>query len=285
MPLVNSKQIVQPAYQGGYAIAAMNTNGGNYDIVRAILETAKECKAPVMLQCYVNNGRYAGLGYVAYSVKYLVEQFAEGIPVALHLDHGQTFGDCVEALRAGFTSIMCDGSNLPLEENIAVTKKVLEMACRVGVSVEAELGQHLASGESDPNSPAIVQIEDVKAFTAAVRVDMLAVAIGNSHGYYKGEPKINIQRLKECRAVTDIPLVLHGCTGMPEATVKECIRNGVAKINFGTMLRNNYLKYFNEAFTKTDHQGHPWRCMQYSKDKLKDDIRWILALTGSEGKA
>ena len=85
--------------------------------------------------------------------------------------------------------------------------------------------------------------------------------------------------------MTDIPLVLHGCTGMAEATVKECIRNGTAKINFGTMLRNNYLKYFNEAYTKTDHQGHPWRCMQYAKDKLKDDIRWILALTGSEGKA
>ena len=211
-----------------------------------------------MVQCYVNNGRYAGLGYVAHSVKYLVDQFAANIPVALHLDHGQTFNDCVDVLRAGFTSIMCDGSKLPLEENIALTKKVVEMACAVGVSVEAELGQ-LLSGEIDPNNPAIVQLEDVKAFTAAVRVNMLAVAIGNSHGYYKGEPKINIQRLKECRAVTDIPLVLHGCTGMAEATVKECIRNGTAKINFGTMLRNNYLKYFNEAYTKTDHQGHPWR--------------------------
>lgn len=101
----------------------------------------------------------------------------------------------------------------------------------------------------------------------------------------KGEPQINIQRLKEVRAITDIPLVLHGCTGMPEATVKECISIGMAKINFGTMLRNNFLTYFDEAYNHTDHQGHPWRCRQYVKDKLKDDVRWILSLTGSEGKA
>jgi ketose-bisphosphate aldolase len=284
MTFVNCKKIIQTAYQGGYAIAAMNTNGGNYDIARAILETAAECKAPVIAQCYMRNGQYAGLGYVGHSVRYLIDQFAPNIPVALHLDHGQTFADCVEALRAGFSSIMCDGSKLPLDENIALTKKVVEMACAVGVSVEAELGQ-LLTGQSDPNNPGIVQIDDVTKFCAAVRVDMLAVAIGNSHGYYQGVPKINIERLKEVHAVTDVPLVLHGCTGMPEETVKECIRHGVAKINFGTMLRNNYLKYYHEAFTTIDHQGHPWRCMQYAKDKLKDDVRWILALTGSEGKA
>jgi ketose-bisphosphate aldolase len=284
MPLVTCKNIVRDAQRGGYAIAAMNSNGGNYDILRACLETAQECKAPIITQVYVRNGRYAGLGYIGHAAQYLIEQFAPGVPVALHLDHGQTFEDCVEAVRAGFTSIMCDGSKLPLEENIALTKKAVEMARAVGLTVEAELGQ-LLSGESDPNSPAIVQVEDVKKFTAAVEVDMLAVAIGNSHGYYKGDPVINMERLKEVRAVTDVPLVLHGCTGMSEETVRECIRLGMAKINFGTMLRNNYLKYFDEAYHTTDHQGHPWRCMQYAKDKLKDDVRWILNLTGSEGKA
>ena len=190
------------------------------------------------------------------AAKYLIDQFAPSVPVALHLDHGQEFADCVEAVRAGFTSVMCDGSKLPLEENIALTRKVVEMAAAVGVTVEAEVGQ-LLSGEIDPNSPAIVQVDDVRRFTAAVEVDMLAVAIGNSHGYYKGVPIINTQRLKEVRAVTDVPLVLHGCTGMAEATVKECIGLGMAKINFGTMLRNNYLKYFDEAYHNTDHQGHP----------------------------
>jgi len=284
MPLVTSKPIVDKAYEGGYAIAAMNSNGGNYDIMRACLETAEELKAPFIINVYAKNARYAGLGYVAHAAKYLIDQFAPSIPVAIHLDHGQTFNDCVEALRAGFTSIMCDGSELPLEENIALTKKVVEIAQAVGVSVEAELGQ-LLHGEADPDSPLIVQVEEVERFNAEVRVDMLAVAIGNSHGYYKGEPKINIQRLKEVREVTDIPLVLHGCTGMSEEIVRECISLGMAKINFGTMLRNNYLKYFNEAYTETDHQGHPWRCMQYAKDRLKDDVRWILSLTGAEGKA
>jgi ketose-bisphosphate aldolase len=284
MPLVSCKQIVLDAQRGGYAIAAINSNGGNYDILRACLETAEECRAPFISQVYVRNGKYAGLGYIAHSATYLIQQFAPSVPVALHLDHGQEFADCVEAVRAGFTSVMCDGSKLPLEENIALTRKVVEMARAVGVTVEAEVGQ-LLSGETDPNSPAIVQVDDVRRFTAAAAVDMLAVAIGNSHGYYKGVPIINTQRLKEVRAVTDVPLVLHGCTGMAEATVKECIGLGMAKINFGTMLRNNYLKYFDEAYHNTDHQGHPWRCMQYAKDKLKDDVRWILSLTGSEGKA
>jgi ketose-bisphosphate aldolase len=214
----------------------------------------------------------------------MIEEFAKDIPVAIHLDHGQTFADCVDALRSGFTSIMCDASDRPIDENIAVTKKVVEIASAVGVSVEAEVGQ-LLTGESDPNSPLIVRLEDVRQFTAEVDVDMLAVAIGNSHGYYKGEPQINIQRLKEVRAITNVPLVLHGCTGMPEETVKECIATGMAKINFGTMLRNNFLTYFNEAYNNTDHQGHPWRCRQYAKDKLKEDVRWILSLAGSEGRA
>jgi len=284
MPLVTSKPLVDEAHAGGYAIAAMNSNGGNYDLIRACLETAVEMRAPFIINVYMKNGRYAGLGYVAHAAKYLIGQYAPDLPVALHLDHGQSFADCVDALRAGFTSIMCDGSELPLDENIAVTKKVVEIAQATGVSVEAELGQ-LLSGEADPDSPLLVQVEDVKQFNAEVTVDMLAVAIGNSHGYYKGEPQINMDRLKEVRAVTDIPLVLHGCTGMSEEIVRECISLGMAKINFGTMLRNNYLKYHNEAYTETDHQGHPWRCMQYAKDKLKDDVRWILGLTGAEGKA
>ena len=284
MPLVTCKEMVLAAQKGGYAVAAMNSNGGNYDIMRACLETAEEQRAPIIINVYAKNARYAGMGYVAHSARFLIEQIAPSIPVAIHLDHGQTFADCVDAVRAGFTSIMCDGSPLPLEENIALTQKVVEMARAVGLTVEAELGQ-LLHGESDPNSPAIVQVEDIKRFNAAVEVDMLAVAIGNSHGYYKGDPVINMERLREVRAVTDVPLVLHGCTGMSEATVRQCIQGGMAKINFGTMLRNNYLKHHNEAYHDTDHQGHPWRCMQYAKDRLKDDVRWILRLTGSEGKA
>lgn len=284
MPLVTSKPLVDEAYAGGYAIAALNSNGGNYDIMRACLETAAEARAPFIINVYARNARYAGLGYVAHSAKYLLDQLAPDLPVAIHLDHGQTFADCVDAVRAGFTSVMCDGSALPLEENIALTRKVVEIAEAVGVSVEAELGQ-LLHGEPDPDSPLLVQVQEVQRFTAAVQVDMLAVAIGNSHGYYKGEPQINLERLREVRAVTHLPLVLHGCTGMTEDIVRECISLGMAKINFGTMLRNNYLKYYHEAYTTTDHQGHPWRCMQYAKDRLKDDVRWIFSLTGAEGKA
>ena len=284
MPVTTAKAMVQKAYENGYAVAAINSNGGDYDIMRACLETAEELKAPLIINAYAKNARYQGMSYVGQAARHMSDAFAPNIPVAIHLDHGQRFADCVDALRSGFTSIMCDASDRPIEENIAITRKVVEVANAVGVSVEAEVGQ-LLTGESDPNCPLIVQLDDVEQFTAEVDVDMLAVAIGNSHGYYKGEPKINIQRLKEVRAITDIPLVLHGCTGIPEQVVKECIADGMAKINFGTMVRNNFLTYFNEAYRNTDHQGHPWRCRLYAKDKLKDDVRWILGLTGAEGRA
>ncbi|MCX7011641.1 MAG: class II fructose-bisphosphate aldolase [Candidatus Sumerlaeota bacterium] len=284
MPLTTTKEMVQKAYKEHYAVAAMNTNGGNYDIMRAILETAEEMKAPVILNCYTVNAQYQGFEHIAISATRLIREFAPSIPAALHLDHGKTFGDVVRALRAGFTSVMYDGSSLPVEENVAISRQVVEAAHACGVPVEAELGQ-LLQGQSDPDNPAIVQVEDVKKYTAGVEVDMLAIAIGNSHGYYKGIPKINIQRLKEVRAVTRIPLVLHGCTGMPEEVVRECISLGMGKINFGTMLRNNYLKYYKDAIENTDHQGHPWRVMQVAKDKLKKDVAWILGLTGSAGKA
>ncbi|PIX39142.1 MAG: hypothetical protein COZ57_28800, partial [Armatimonadetes bacterium CG_4_8_14_3_um_filter_66_20] len=143
MPLVTTKPLVDKAFANGYAIAAMNSNGGNYDIMRACLETAQEMRAPFIINCYAKNARYAGMGFVAHSARWLINQFAPDIPVAIHLDHGQTFADCVDAVRAGFTSIMCDGSDLPLEENLALTQKVVEIAQAVGVSVEAELGQLL----------------------------------------------------------------------------------------------------------------------------------------------
>ncbi len=161
MPLVPSQPMVQSAYQNGYAVAAINSNGGDYDIMRACLETAEELRAPLIINVYANNARYQGFDYIGQAARLLIEQFAPSIPVALHLDHGQTLADCVQALRAGFTSIMCDASDRPIEENIAITRKVLEMARAVGVGVEAELGQ-LLTGESDPDSPLIVQVEDVE---------------------------------------------------------------------------------------------------------------------------
>jgi len=276
--------MVQKAHEDGYAVAAINSNGGNYDIMRACLETAEELSAPLIINVYAKNARYQGMSYVGAAARHMIDELAPSVPVAIHLDHGQTFADCVDALRSGFTSIMCDGSELPLEENIGLTQKVVEIAGAVGVSVEAEVGQ-LLKGEADLNSPLIATVEDVQRFTTEVQVDMLAVAIGNSHGYYKGEPQINMERLREARAITDVPLVLHGCTGMPEETVKECIAIGMAKINFGTMLRNNFLTYFEDAYHSLDHQGHPWKCKQYAKDKLKEDVHWILSLTGAEGKA
>jgi len=280
--LIPAKPLVEDALQRGYGVPAINTNGGNYDIVRACLETAQELRSPLILQVYNANAEYYGLDFIAYEIARLARDFT--IPVALHFDHGPSFERAVQAIRAGFTSVMLDKSKEPLEVNIAETRRVVEVARGVGVSVEAEIG-HLLSGESDPDNPNLASVEDVQRFTSEVQVDMLAVAIGNSHGFYKGIPKINIERVRQIRQVTDVPLVMHGSTGIPEETMRQVVKLGMAKINYGTLLRTNWIKYCRELMDTMDHMGHPWRVCRAVKDQLKNDVAWIIGVMDSAGKA
>ena len=171
-------------------------------------------------------------------VSALVDAMAKkaGIPVALHLDHCKSFDNIIKAIRAGFTSVMYDGSSLPFEDNLRKTAEIVSIAHAAGVSVEAELGA-LAGGEfSNEESGEEIYTNPKQAvqFVTATNVDALAVSIGTVHGMYKGAPRIEIGVLKQIAAVVDIPLVLHGGSGTPEETVRECIRNGIAKINVNT---------------------------------------------------
>lgn len=272
------------AYRDGYAIAQLNTNGGNYDLARAILEAAEEMRSPIILGVYEKNAEYAGLPYIARSLSALAEERAPSIPVAIHLDHGGSYAACARAIRAGFTSVMYDGSKGPLDANIAESARVAELAHAVGVSMEAELG-HLLAGEVDPDNPNVVSVEEVRQFAASVDVDLMAVAIGNSHGFYKGTPKLNMKRLREVRDATDVPLVLHGTTGLADEQIRECIALGMAKVNLGTVLRTNHVEYSRRNIENLDHQGHPWRIARAVKNELKDDCSRFLELVGSAGKA
>ena len=283
--LVTSKEMVLDAQKRGYAVPAINTQGGNYDIIRSICYAAEEMKSPIILAHYVATGKYSGDDWFAEVCKWLANKVS--VPVAIHLDHGDSFETCMNALKCGFTSVMLDCSSESIEDNILHTNEVIKVCKSFGVPVEAEVGEfvRLDSAGSQMDNKNIANVEDVKKFLAGCTPDMLAVGIGNAHGFYKGKPLIRLDILKQVREITDVPLVLHGCTGMPDETVREAIKLGVAKINFGTLVRHKYVEYYKEGIDTLDHQGHSWKLSQYAEKKLEGVIKEIIELSGSANKA
>ncbi len=282
--LTNNLEQLKKASRGGYAIPAINTQGGNYDIIMAICKAAEELRSPVILAHYVSTGAFSGNDWFVNTAKWCAGKVS--VPVSIHLDHGDGFPICMEALRLGFTSVMIDGSALPIEENAALTRRVTDVARYFGVPVEAEVGQlqRLDNGVVLENRN-IADPGQVREFLRLCSPDTLAVGIGNAHGYYRGKPDIRLEVLRAVREFTDIPLVLHGCTGMEERVIREAISLGVAKINFGTEIRYKYVQHYEEALRTLDHQGHSWKLSQYASNALCEDVKNIIRLSGSEGRA
>ena len=282
--LTNNLETMQKATRSGYAIPAINTQGGNYDIIRACCKAAQEMRSPIILAHYVSTGAYSGHDWFVETAKWCANKV--DVPVSIHLDHGADFAICMEALKLGFTSVMIDGSTHPAAENAAMTNEVIKVAHCFGVPVEAEIGelQRLDNGVVQENKN-LADPETAREFLGLCQPDTLAIGIGNAHGYYKGKPDIHLDVLENVRKFTDIPLVLHGCTGMDEQVVKDAISLGVAKINFGTEIRYKYVQHYQEALNNLDHQGHSWKLSQYASDALAEDIKKIIELSGSAGKA
>ena len=283
--LTNNLEQLHKATRNGYAIPAINTQGGNYDIIMAICKAAEEMRSPIILAHYVSTGAYAGHDWFVEVAKWCANKVS--IPVSIHLDHGEDFDICMKALKLGFTSVMIDGSQKPTEENAAMTQEVVKVAHAFDVPVEAEIGelQRLDNAGVMLENKNIADPELVRQFLTLCTPDTLAVGIGNAHGYYQGKPDIRLDVLRSVREFSDIPLVLHGCTGMDEAIVKEAIGLGVAKINFGTEVRYKYVQHYQEALENLNHQGHSWKLSQYASNALAEDIKNIIRLSGSEGKA
>lgn len=281
--LTTNLEQMQKAAKEGYAIPAINTQGGNYDIIMGICKAAEEMNSPIILAHYVATGAYSGHDWFVNVCKWCASKVS--VPVSIHLDHGDGFPICMEALKLGFTSVMIDGSTSPVKENAELTESVVKVAHEFGIPVEAEIGelQRLDNGVVQENKN-VANPEQVKEFLANCNPDTLAIGIGNAHGYYKGKPDIKLDVLREVRKFTDIPFVLHGCTGMDESIIKESIKLGVAKINFGTEIRYKYVQHYQEAL-ETDHQGHSWKLSQIASDALKEDVKNIIRLSGSENKA
>lgn len=283
MTLITSQEMCLQAQQKGYAVPAINTQGGNYDIIRAVCEAAEELRSPIMLAMYVKNTHYYGAEWFARVSRYFADKVS--VPVAIHLDHGDTFESCIEAISLGFNSVMLDCSSDAVHENITKTNEVIRAAHAVGVSVEAEVGELARLDETGAvaENKNLASVDDVEEFVAGCQPDLLAVGIGNAHGFYKGKPNIRLDILRDIRQITDIPLVLHGSTGIPEEDVKEAIEVGITKINFGTLVRHKYMEYYQEGIISLDHNAHSWKVAKYAEERLKDVIKGIIRLSGSDG--
>ncbi len=282
--LTNNLESLKRAARGGYAIPAINTQGGNYDIIMGICKAAEELRSPIILAHYVSTGAYSGNDWFVEVARWCANKVS--VPVSIHLDHGDGFPICMEALRLGFTSVMIDGSTMPVKENAKITQRVADVAKCFGVPVEAEIGelQRLENGVVLENKN-IADPDEVREFLSLCIPDTLAIGIGNAHGYYSGEPDIRLEILEKVREFTDIPFVLHGCTGMKEDIIRKAINMGVAKINFGTEIRYKYVQHYKEALDNMEHQGHSWKLSQYACDALAEDVKKIILLSGSDGKA
>ena len=280
MILRNAKELMDVALNEGYAIPAINTNGGTYDLARAILEAADELRSPMIIQAYAPNLAYRGYDY---HVK-LVEHLAQGldIPVCISLDHGQDIESVMKAVKAGFTHIMFDYAKHPIEENIEQTNIIRKFLRPLNISLEAEVGNIFIS--KDGSQAPVTPIADIKQFLAGADVDFLAVGVGTTHGLFEKQDGIDFDHIREVKKATDMPIVLHGTCGVSMEDISKCVKCGMNKINFGEGLRMNYIKHFVQFSETMEHEHHAWRIMQAAKDKVKDYVKEIIFAVGSDGK-
>ena len=237
MPLVTSEKMLLDAQKRGYAVGAFNCE--NMEMVKAIIAAAEELRAPLMLQTTPSTIKYGTLETFVAIVA--AEAKKATVPVCLHLDHGSSFDLAMQAIRAGYTSVMIDGSKLDFEGNIEVSKRVADVAKAVGIPCEAELGK-VGGKEDDLVADADTNTDpmEAKEFAERTGITSLAVAIGTAHGFYVGTPVLDKERLSEIRKVVDIPLVLHGASGLSDQDVRDCVSRGICKVNFATELRKAY---------------------------------------------
>ena len=311
MPLVNTTEMFKKAYEGGYAIGAFNVN--NMEIIQGITEAAKELNAPLILQVSAGARKYANHTYLVKLVEAAIEE--TGLPIALHLDHGDSFELCKSCIDGGFTSVMIDGSKYPYEENVALTKKVVEYAHQFGVTVEGELGQ-LAGIEDDVNVSAedasYTNPDQVYDFVTRTGVDSLAIAIGTSHGAYKfkpgQKPQLRFDILEEVeRRLPGFPIVLHGASsvipefvemvntyggkmpdaiGIPEEMLRKAASMAVCKINIDSDLRLAMTGAIRKHFVEHPDHFDPRQYLGDGRAAIKGMVAHkIKEVLGCNGKA
>ncbi len=307
MALIAGKELLQKAKKERYAVGAFNIN--NMEILQAITRAAQEEGSPAIIAVSEGAIRYAGLAYLVTMV--VVAAREVDVPLTLHLDHGRDLEVIRSCIENGFTSVMIDGSHLDFEENISITKKVGEMAHAKGISVEGELGRLKGIEDGIDVRQRETFLTDpgaAREFVERTQVDSLAIAIGTSHGAYKfkGEVQLDFQRLREIVDVADVPLVLHGASGVPPAileksekygarirgaqgvpddSIREAINIGISKINIDTDLRLSFLAGIREVLALQPQEFDPRRILGPARRAVEEIVRHKMKLFGSSGRA
>ena len=282
MPLVTSEKMLLDAQKGGYAVGAFNVE--NMEMVKAVLAAAEELKAPVMLQTTPGTIKYGTVETYAAIVKAEAEKVS--VPVCLHLDHGNSFELAVQAMKAGYTSVMIDGSHEDFENNIAITKKVVDVAKAIGIPVEAELGK-VGGKEDDLEADADTNTDPMEAkdFAERTGISSLAVAIGTAHGFYVGTPVLDKPRVSAIKEVVSVPLVLHGASGLSEEDVRECVERGMCKVNFATELRAAYTAAVKKLLEEKPETYDPKKLGNVGMEAVKEQVKIRMKMCGCDGKA
>lgn len=284
MFIVSTKNLLEDADKGGYAIPAFNIH--NMETIHAVVEAANEMNSPLIIAATPGTVSYAGPQYLVNMVQAAAKN--SHVPIALHLDHHEDVESIKEMIKLGAKSVMIDASALPYEENIAKVKEVVDFAKNYDVSVEAELGRLVGIEDDlvvDESESELTDPELANDFVERTGIDSLAVAIGTAHGLYAGEPKIDLERLEKIQSKVDVPLVLHGASDVPEATVRAAIERGISKVNISTDLKIAYadaLKTYLKEHPEADDPRH------YTKDAqaaMKQLAKEKMEIFGSVNKA
>lgn len=282
MPLVTSEEMLSKAQKGGYAVGAFNVE--NMEMVKAVIAAAEGLKAPVMLQTTPSTVKYGTLE--TYAAIVAAEAKKASVPVCLHLDHGSSFDLAVQAVKAGYTSVMIDGSKEAFEDNVAVSKRVADVGRAAGIPVEAELGK-VGGKEDDHEAEADTNTDpmEAKEFVERTGITSLAVAIGTAHGFYIGTPVLDKERLSEIRKVVDIPLVLHGASGLSDQDVRDCVKRGICKVNFATELRVAYTDACKKLLAEKPETFDPKALGKVGMAAVTELVKGRMKVCGCDGKA
>ncbi|MGO0062597.1 class II fructose-bisphosphate aldolase [Brevibacillus fluminis] len=284
MALVSSTAMLARAREEGYCIAAFNVH--TLEMLQAVAEAAEEAAAPLILQSTVGTVKHLGAGYVAAMAK--VAAASASIPIALHLDHCHDEELIAACIDVGYTSVMIDASMHPFAENVERTRRVVALAARHGVNVEAELGKvggvedDLVVADADA---VLADPAECEEFVRLTGVSTLAPAIGTAHGMYKGEPRIDFARIGAIAARVDVPLVLHGGSGIPVEQVKRAVSLGMAKMNVATELRIGFSDAIKEVFAENPDENDPRTYMKRAKAAVKSIALAKMSMCGCIGKA
>lgn len=284
MALIAMSNMLRRAKEKKYAVGQFNIN--NLEFTQAIIEAASEERSPVIFGVSEGALKYMGLEFTVAMAKAAADKYA--IPVALHLDHGSSFTVVMQCIRAGFSSVMFDGSHHPFAENIALTKKIVEAAHIMGVSVEGELGtiggteDDLSVAEEDA---AFAKPEEAVLFWEETRVDALALAVGTAHGVYKGEPHIRFDIIAEVANKIEAPIVLHGGSGVPDESIRKAISHGVGKVNVNTENQIASTETIRKILAAKPDLIDPRKYLGPGREAIKDVVKTKIRLFGSHNQA